>query len=83
MRVIIIVYLGKFTPTIYPIFSTPETDAVVMYSVKARHVIAQYPVTSNYSLDGLAEFLDKKSTMTEFGPLAEIRKCDLQFQLNI
>ena len=26
------------------------------------------------SLDGIAEFLDKKSTMTEFGPLADISK---------
>ena len=47
---------------------------VVMYSVKARHVVSQYYVTSNMSLDGIAEFLDKKSTMTEFGPLADISK---------
>ena len=45
-----------------------------MYSVKARHVVSQYYVTSNMSLDGIAEFLDKKSTMTEFGPLADISK---------
>ena len=45
-----------------------------MYSVKARHVVSQYYVTSNMNLDGIAEFLDKKSTMTEFGPLAEISK---------
>ena len=47
---------------------------MVMYSVKARHVVSQYYVTSNMSLDGIAEFLDKKSTMTEFGPLADISK---------
>ena len=45
-----------------------------MYSVKARHVVSQYYVTSNMNLDGIQEFLDKKSTMTEFGPLADISK---------
>ena len=43
-----------------------------MYSVRARHVIARYPITANMNLDGLLEFLDKKTTMTEFGALADI-----------
>lgn len=43
-----------------------------MYSIKARHIIGQYCITFNTNLDGLQEFLDRKSTMTEFGALADI-----------
>ena len=47
-----------------------------MYSTKARHVIARFVITVNQRLDGLEEFLDKKSTMTEFGALADIAQED-------
>ena len=44
--------------------------------LKARHVIARFTITVNQRLDGLEEFLDKKSTMTEFGALADIAMDD-------
>ena len=49
-----------------------ESYVACMYSIKARHVIARFTITVNQRLDGLEEFLDKKSTMTEFGALADI-----------
>ena len=45
---------------------------VVMYSVRARHVIGTFILSQNMNIDGLAEFLNAKNTMTEFGALAEI-----------
>ena len=54
------------------LFAGGKSFMVVMYSVKARHVIGQYSITSNVNLDGLLEFLDSKTTMTEFGALADI-----------
>ena len=47
-----------------------------MYSTKAKHVIARFVITVNQRLDGLEEFLDKKSTMTEFGAIADIAQED-------
>ena len=43
-----------------------------MYSTRAKHVIARFVITVNQRLDGLEEFLDRKSTMTEWGALADI-----------
>ena len=45
---------------------------VVMYSVRARHVIGTFILSQNINIDGLQEFLNSKNTMTEFGALAEI-----------
>jgi hypothetical protein len=45
---------------------------VVMYSVRARHVIGTFILSQNINIDGLQEFLNAKNTMTEFGALAEI-----------
>ena len=53
-----------------------ESYVACMYSTKARHVIARFVITVNQRLDGLEEFLDKKSTMTEFGALADIAQED-------
>ena len=54
------------------LFAGGKSFLAVMYSVRARHVIRQFPITSNQSLDGLTEFLDSKKTMNEFGMNAEI-----------
>ena len=45
---------------------------VVMYSVRARHVIGTFILSQNMNIDGLQEFLNAKNTMTEFGALADI-----------
>ena len=45
---------------------------VVMYSVRARHVIGTFILSQNMNIDGLQEFLNSKNTMTEFGALADI-----------
>lgn len=54
------------------LFAGGKSFLVVLYSVKAHHMIGQFSITSNFNLDGLKEFLDSKTTMTEFGAIADI-----------
>ena len=53
-----------------------ESYVACMYPTRAKHVIARFVITVNQRLDGLEEFLDRKSTMTEWGALADIAMDD-------